>query len=176
MPSRRSRDLVIDASVATSAGERGRRGEMCQSFLSAMIDRTVHRLVMTKQIGMEWDRHSHPIARRWRKKMIGMRRVVKLAVDPDHGLAERIELANQPEKALDAMKKDMLLIDAARATDRRIVSLDDRARGYFSKASCSVGELGEILWVNPASEDERPVQWLEDGAPEERPRMISSFS
>ena len=53
MSTAQSKRLVIDASVATSSGERGRRGEMCQSFLRVMIDETAHRLVMTREIGAE---------------------------------------------------------------------------------------------------------------------------
>jgi hypothetical protein len=56
MSSAQSKRLVIDASVATSTGERGGRGERCQAFLRVMIDETYHRLVMTREIGEEWDK------------------------------------------------------------------------------------------------------------------------
>ncbi|MDD4162753.1 MAG: hypothetical protein PHW87_09785 [Methanothrix sp.] len=78
MSSAKSMRLVIDASVATSTGERGLRGERCQTFLRIMIDKTVHRLVMTKEIGTEWDIHSHPFARRWRRSMNAKREWIDL--------------------------------------------------------------------------------------------------
>jgi hypothetical protein len=53
MSSAESKRLVIDASVATSTGERGQRGELCQAFLRTMVDRTSHRLVIPKEIGTE---------------------------------------------------------------------------------------------------------------------------
>jgi hypothetical protein len=170
-----SKRLVIDASVATSTGERGQRGERCQTFLRIMIEKTAHRLVMTKDIGAEWDIHSHPFARHWRKSMNARKRVDRPAVDHDLILAEKIERANPPEKALLAMKKDLRLIEAARTTDNRIVSLDDNARRFFCAASSGVGELRTILWVNPVQETEMPIQWLEDGAPSDEQRLIMPY-
>ncbi|HOE46621.1 hypothetical protein [Methanothrix soehngenii] len=164
--------LVIDASVATSTGERGQRGVLCQQFLKIMIERTSHRLVMTKEIGAEWDVHSHPFARKWRRSMNAKKKVDRPRIDHDPLLAEKIVRANTPEKALNAMEKDLHLVEAARATDNRIVSLDDAARRYFCAASAIAGELRQILWVNPAMETERPIQWLEEGAPNEEERLI----
>ncbi|WP_348303960.1 hypothetical protein [Methanothrix sp.] len=164
--------LVIDASVATSTGERGQRGVLCQKFLKIMIARTPHRLVMTKEIGAEWDNHSHRFARSWRRSMNAKKRVYRPRIDHDPLLAEKIVLANPPEKALNAMEKDLHLVQAARATDNRIISLDEAARRYFCEASGIVGELRQILWVNPAVERERPIQWLEEGAPDEEERLI----
>lgn len=148
---------------------------MCQRFLRVMIEETDHRLVMTREIGAEWDIHSHPFARRWRRSMNARRRVDHPSVDHDQILRQKIALTNPAEKPLAAMEKDLHLIEAARATDRRIVSLDDTARRLFSSVSANVGELGEIMWVNPASERETPVQWLRDGSPNEESRMIRSL-
>jgi hypothetical protein len=110
MSSGDSKRLVIDASVATSTGERGVRGERCQAFLRIMIDDTYHRLVMTREIGAEWDIHSHPFARRWRRSMNAKRRVDRPNVDHDDVFSQKIERASQTEKALCAMKKDLHLV------------------------------------------------------------------
>jgi hypothetical protein len=42
----------------------------------------------------------------------------------------------------------------------------------FSAVSSRVGELRDILWVNPVNEDETPIQWLKDGAPNEERRQL----
>ena len=76
--------------------------------------------------------------------------------------------------AHDAMKKDLHLIQAARITDKRVISLDDTARNYFSAVSSQVGELRDILWVNPVNDDETPTQWLKDGAANEEQRKLRS--
>ncbi|MEI6102743.1 MAG: hypothetical protein WCP70_02255 [Methanothrix sp.] len=172
MSSAESKRLVIDASVATSTGERGQRGELCQAFLRVMIDETYHRLVMTREIGAEWDIHSHPFARRWRRSMNAKRRVDRPNVDHDVAFCLKIERASQTEKALVAMEKDLRLIEAARITDKRVISLDDTARSYFSAVSNQVRELRDILWVNPVNDDETPTKWLTDGAPIEVQRQL----
>lgn len=174
MSSADSKRLVIDASVATSTGERGKRGERCQAFLRVMIDETYHRLVMTREIGAEWDIHSHPFARRWRRSMNAKRRVDRPNADHDAVLCLKIQRASQTEKALVAMEKDLRLIEAARATDNRVISLDDTARSYFSAASSQVGELRGILWVNPANDDETLTEWLTKGAPNEEQRQLGT--
>jgi hypothetical protein len=104
--------------------------------------------------------------------MNAKRRVDRPTVDRDPILTQKIVRANPPEKALAAMEKDMRLIEAARATDNRIVSLDDTARRFFCAASKGVGELRQILWVNPVVERETPIQWLKEGAPNEEQRLI----
>lgn len=172
MSSGQSKRLVVDASVATSTGERGRRGKRCRDFLKVMIDETSHRLVMTREISAEWDIHSHPFARHWRRSMNAKRRVDRPSAGRDAAFCRKIEQASQTDKALAAMEKDLRLIEAARATDNRVVSLDDNARKLFSAASSQVGELREILWVNPVNEEETSIQWLKDGAPSDEQRRI----
>jgi hypothetical protein len=54
--------------------------------------------------------------------------------------------------------------DAARAVDRATLSLDDAARGLFAGASRRVRALRTIVWVNPGSEGDRALAWLEAGA------------
>ena len=108
--------------------------------------------------------------------MNARRRVDRPSVDHDQILRQKIVRANPAERPLAAMEKDLHLIEAARATDRRIVSLDDTARRLFSSVSANIGELREILWVNPAIETETPIQWLKEGSPIDEPRMIGSFS
>ncbi|WP_437278523.1 hypothetical protein WME90_46140 [Sorangium sp. So ce375] len=54
--------------------------------------------------------------------------------------------------------------DAARAVDRTTLSLGDAARGVFTGASRHVRALRTAVWVNPGSEGDRALAWLEAGA------------
>src|SRR5712691_9172343 len=72
----------------------------------------------------------------------------------------------------EAMRKDFLLIEAALATDRIVISLDDTARGLFAVAARSVGELRNVAWVNPDKTEEQSVLWLENGAKPEKRRLL----
>ena len=64
------------------------------------------------------------------------------------------------------------LIEAALATDQRIASLDDRVRNHLKEISQGLNELAAICWVNPEKTAERAIEWLEQGAPADRTRML----
>jgi hypothetical protein len=71
------------------------------------------------------------------------------------------------------MTKDILLLEAALATDRRIVSLDEKiARRYFRMAAQEIEKLQELVWLNPSKPEEKAIEWLQDGAPADRWRML----
>jgi ABC-type iron transport system FetAB ATPase subunit len=79
----------------------------------------------------------------------------------------------QSDKQRDAMAKDILLLEAALATDRRIVSLDENtARKYYTQAAKTIPKLREIVWVNPDKPEEQPIEWLQAGAPADDFRML----
>jgi len=69
------------------------------------------------------------------------------------------------------------LIEAAIATDRIVISLDDNtARRFFGRVAVQVDELKEIVWVNPPKiEEEKPIEWLENGAKPEKERMLGNL-
>ncbi|MEA2046258.1 MAG: hypothetical protein U9N48_07055 [Euryarchaeota archaeon] len=140
-----------------------------------MRDDTPHRLVMTKDIGTEWKRNTSRWARTWLRNMNSKRRVYRPDLKSDDILRREIEDKASNESDLNKMLKDLHLIDAAMATDRSIVSLDEKARKPFAAVSDKVGELRNIVWVNPAEEDERPVEWLLEGAPAEEERFLHRY-
>jgi hypothetical protein len=47
------------------------------------------------------------------------------------------------------MRKDLLLVEAAIATDERIISLDDKVQALFSTESKEISDLRNIVWINP---------------------------
>ncbi len=66
----------------------------------------------------------------------------------------------------------MCLIEAALAADRIVASNDDTVRHLFSSASQKVAALRQVMWVNPTTEEEKPIEWLEGGAPDEAERHL----
>jgi hypothetical protein len=59
--------------------------------------------------------------------------------------------------------------------DKIIVSLDENARGLFARASGSVKEIKEIVWINPAKKEDTPIEWLKDGANADINRQLCHF-
>lgn len=73
------------------------------------------------------------------------------------------------------MLKDFHLLGAALETDQIIISLDETIRGLFKGASQQVGEIRNIIWVNPdRTAVEHPIPWLQNGAPPEPHRRLSA--
>lgn len=142
MPPRRSKRLVIDASVARAAGGEEAtfpRSKYCRDFLKATLD-ICHRAVMTPEISEEWKPHRSNFARKWLVEMYGRRKVQYIKAVVDRDLRGRIEhvAACKTDKERDARRKDFLLIEAAVATDRTVISLDDIARTLFARAAHTI--------------------------------------
>ena len=70
------------------------------------------------------------------------------------------------------MLKDVHLIEAALATDRRIVSHDETARGHFRRLAASVASIRDVIWVDPTVPAEHALEWAEQGAPAQRSRRL----
>ena len=172
MPSRQSRRLVIDTSVAKAAGETEHpTSKHCRDFLQAVRE-ICHKIVMTPAIKAEWNRHQSSFARKWRTSMMGRRKVGFVDVTANDELRNKIACAASSDGDREAIKKDIHLIEAAMATDRIVVSLDETARVLFAAVAPSVGELRNVVWINPAQIAQQPIPWLENGAKAERERLL----
>jgi hypothetical protein len=155
--------LVVDASVARSAGETTHPvSSLCRKFLECMLVSTCH-LVMSDSISDEWNRHQSRYTRAWWKAMTARRRVVRLRdvrIEPLRRLMFTAE-----------MLKDVHLLEAALATDRRIVSNDDEARNSYKE----IRHIRLVLWINPSREEEDAIEWLNAGAKLERHRQLGEL-
>ncbi len=163
----RSQSLVIDASVAQAAGpEKATHpaAKRCRDFLLAVMD-LCHRMVFSAAIEEEWNNHQSGFARRWRRSMFARKKIDRLAVAANDRLREQLERAGRTEKQRGAISKDAHLIEAAQAQGMRIVALDDTVRQYFQKIAAIVADLRSVYWVNPVSQTEEPLEWLQAGAP-----------
>jgi hypothetical protein len=158
--------LVIDASVARSAGETEHPvSSLCRNFLKAVLDSTAQfQVVMSHDILTEWKRHRSRYSLRWQKTMTAKRRVVTLEIPRLQQLRQKMIT---PE-----MVKDVHLLEAALATDKRIASGDDTARGFYR----GIPHVRMVLWINPAREAEGAVEWLDRGAKLETFRLLLSVA
>jgi hypothetical protein len=97
------------------------------------------------------------------------------AVPGNAGLLFKIQNLIVDEGVREAMIKDLILIEAALAADRIVISLDESVRGHFARASHSIDELKNIVWVNPEKQRDRPLWWLQQGAASEKSRWLQNF-
>lgn len=174
MPRRRSRKLIIDADVArASGGETATHNtaKACRDFLISVLD-VCHQSVFTHALAAEWNTHQSTFARRWRAEMIGRKKVVWCNPGRLTALQARVERTTAREVEKRAIAKDFHLIEAAIETDKRVISKDDAVRSLLANASQTVGEIGTIVWVNPACLRESATEWLVSGAKSEKRRQL----
>ena len=172
--------IVIDASVARAAGGPKRVHHdsiRCTESLEAFRD-TGHFLVMIPPLEKEWGKHSSRYALQWLALMYSRNRVFSPPEWEDPDLRRRVLQAVrdvEPE-AVAKVRKDLHLIEAATVSDKRVISLNESERKHFCKAVQTHRKLlldvGEILWVNPVTEEEQVPQWLREGAPAEPRRRL----
>lgn len=179
MPRKKAKRLVIDADTARAAGTAQAThptAKNCHDFLLRMLTTTSHLLVMTPEIRDEWNKHQSKYARIWLSRMIAKRRFLFVQAEHYPDLCQRAEEAAQSDKQRYAIFKDFHLVEAALATDQRIVSLDQIMRGLLSRAVTEKGvkELQVIIWVNPDKPEEEAIAWLQNGAPYEKERCLGS--
>ena len=77
-----------------------------------------------------------------------------------------------PSEQQDEIFKDVHLLEAALATDKIVASMDNNARDAYAHVSQQIGEIRDILWVNPETEEDSCVGWLDRGAPVEPERQL----
>ncbi len=176
MAAKAARRLVIDASVARAAGDLSATfplSKQCRDFLQALLE-SPHLAVMTPAISAEWDRHQSRTARIWRRTMLGRKKIVVLHNEPDlpTDMENRITATGGQRAEREAMAKDLLLLGAALATDKTVVSGDNTVRALFAGAAQTVRELRAIIWVHPA---EDAVLWVTAGAWAERGRRLDAY-
>lgn len=170
---KRPRRLVIDADVVRSAGESEKPiSSACRTFLDTVLNMG-HHVVMTQAIREEWRHHMSNYSRKWQTRMWGRRRVASIEGERDEQLRARIDgVVTRDQKAVVA--KDIHLIEAAVATDQLVTSQDKGARRAFGDAAAVVRELRQVVWVNPTRDDEKPIDWLENGAQDEASRRLGA--
>ena len=122
----------------------------------------------------EWKRHESGFARRWRAEMVARKKVCRPAAQSTQEIRAKIDDSRCPQKARNAMVKDLHLIGAARATDGIVVSLDEEARSAFCTAAPAVSELRTIAWVNPSKPADAVMDWVKDGAKPDAQRLLGS--
>ena len=178
MRSKNLKRLVVNASVAGAAGGEGATVPVsinCTEFLEIFRDETSHHVVMTFELSEEWDEHQSNFAAEWLGNMIATKRFYYIELPQNRALYDEIEATADREEDINAMLKDFHLLGAALATDQTVISLDETIRGLFKRAAQHVGEIRNIIWVNPdRTAEEYPVAWLQNGALPEAHRRLSA--
>ena len=90
---KQSKRIVIDASIARSAGGEDVKKPMssdCRKFLMAILN-ICHHIVLTKDISKEWNKHQSNFTRKWRKSMAARKKIFKIEKTKNQPLRDKIK-------------------------------------------------------------------------------------
>lgn len=167
MSAKISRIFVVDSCVVRAAGGEEAvfpTSKRCRDFLKDILT-ICHRVVLTSDIGDEWRKHSSRFSRLWRIQMEARKKICRPNVVNRSDVHEKIKALAFTEGELTAIEKDFMLIEAALTTDSYIASMDDTVKSLFERAALNVGEIRDIVWVNPDNSPDKLSTWLSCGAP-----------
>lgn len=157
-----SRRIVIDASVAKSAGVTEHpTSRCCREFLQEVLQ-ICHRMVLTPELEREWRDHCSGFALQWWGAMESRGKVARVRDQRD--IRSNITSSAGSSSAQQAMLKDAHLITAAMATDNVIASRDERAHELFAEIASKINGLGRVVWVPINERDDDALRWVKAGA------------
>jgi hypothetical protein len=167
--------LVIDTDIARAAGGGNTQREpskSCRVFMDTMLDHTQHKVVLTRAIQEEWNKHQSIASLNWRATMIAQKRVCLIRTPVNNELRQKVEQCASSDNKRKAMLKDFHLVEAAYQADKIVISMDETIRNCFREITHKIRPLAFIAWVNPCISEETPVDWLKNGAELERERLL----
>jgi hypothetical protein len=104
--------------------------------------------------------------------MASRRKIIRIELLPNHELRVRLLRTASSELIRKAMEKDAHLIEAAIQHDRIVLSRDEKMRQILREVAAEIREVAQILWANPALEEDGVLAWLESGARVEPARRL----
>lgn len=176
MANRNSKRLVIDTSIARSAGGENAvhpQSKDCRDFLLAVLS-ICHKIVVNPEMKEEWNKHESKFFRKWRVEMVAKRNFIYVDQKDENFLDIKTQIENfaKTYENREAMEKDCFLLELALAHDKIVVSNDEKVRNLFREISTKVIEISDVNWINPIKPEEIPIEWIKDGANLEYKRSL----
>lgn len=171
-----SKLIVIDACVAASASSKETPvSTVCKGLLEEFL-KTKNKLVFNKQLKEEWKNHPSIISLKILSSLRSRGRIIEIQdQDGIQQIRDKIIRIRDTQR-IEAILKDLHLIEAALFTDKIIISLDKKARNNFVSILNEVNEISDINWLNPVIEPEGILSWLVNGAIYEDKRALKNYS
>lgn len=153
---------VVDSTVMQAAGplrgpSQALTARACRDFL--MVIYTVcHRAVINNAIENEWRCHASTFSRMWWTRMARSGKCAWVGDCERDDVRRRIDSCSLGATEVQAMRDDIHLVEAALATDRRIVSMDAEALRLFSLLAEEDDQLRSLQWIDPQSGERPPAR------------------
>lgn len=142
---KKSRELVVDACVAMSAGETVHPvSSACRVLLQHILE-ICHHVVCDQNLSDEWNRHQSRFTRKWRLAMAARHKPLRVIVPDPSGL----DLEKFPEDARPAVEKDLHVLETALSSGQEIVTSDDALFRALGTSKAGERLRDRITWHHP---------------------------
>jgi len=159
-------NIVVDASIGRSAG--GNRAIAAISIIAThcleSIETSRLTIIFTDELWTEWNNNHSSFSWDWLTKMNNTGRVTYLENYKNDGLRNFIGTLMQNQKKV--LEKDTHLIEAALASDRRIISFDRKVLGKLPLLLSVLPDISTLYWCNPVLDENSAIQWLKNECPD----------
>jgi predicted nucleic acid-binding protein len=170
-----SKSLVVDTSIFRSAGrtdnpESSRSREILEGILIIC-----HKVVFTPYMYSEWRKHRSNFSSTWLASMTARKKITRrkdeeVRNDQLRYQIDQLSLSDNLGKAID---KDLPFVEAAIATDKTIISKDEKMKEILCVLSKNIKVLKIIAWVSPINEESESIsEWLLNGANLDKDRCL----
>lgn len=161
-------DLVIDADIMRAAGVSEHPVSSNARLILESIKSAGHRMVHTPAIIKEHKKHQSRFAKTWRASMFSRKLHAPKNASEDAELRKHLVHAQNVESPNDetAVLKDAHLLEAAAASDMRVLSKDTTAKRLFQKGCPLPEPYGRIQWADVTLHPDQTLDWIAQGCPE----------
>jgi len=167
-----TKNLVVDADIAFSSSQKETKQSInSREFLESMRI-CGHRITLSPDILKEWTERGSYFALDWLATMTENNQIFSIADASDERLREQVCCHAPDIHIFRIMRKDVHLLEAALKSDMTISSMDKRVHFHFCAICKKVEEIQDVVWVNPDVAEEKCIDWLRRGAPNEAKRQL----
>jgi hypothetical protein len=168
-----SKAIVVDASVLRSAGlTENPTSRLCREALQTMLD-YCHRAAFSGDVAAEWRTHASRFSVGWLSAMAARKKLVRVDEPvPAENVRDALRASIASPAEWDAVEKDFHLLVTALATDRTVLTQDEKLRHILHAAAHEVIDLRRLVFANPAAAHEAVAEWLNRGAPADKERCL----
>lgn len=173
---KRSKRVVVDACVGTSAGHKDHPvSTACRRTLEALLASDCV-AVFSPALSDEWRRHRSALGTKWQASMAARGRRERVEDAEDATLKTRVCSVFSTNAESDAAGKDIHLVEVARSTDNRVLSRDEACKELFVEAAVTVAELRPIQWGSVVADSTSVLKWIAADLASEEGRSLGRIA
>ncbi|MGL5675883.1 MAG: hypothetical protein ACRDDX_05700 [Cellulosilyticaceae bacterium] len=158
--------VIVDACIARSASKSEHPvSTACRSVLEQVREQGYY-IGMNKMLFQEWRKHNSRYASAWLASMVSSKKIYTVTTENleirEKAIKEYEVHKRISEKEATAILKDIHLLDVVFETNGVLFSCDENIRVLFYRISNQIGEIVNVIWINPVNDKEAVDYFFRD--------------